>query len=685
MKKVHTIVYIVFWGLYVITSAVIAQEKTSAIAGEQLESLADSDPAEAGDDLWLQQMSQFETNPLNLNAAGWEELQELKIITDLQIASLLSYRQLLGKLISIYELQAVPGWDLYTIKKVLPFVAVGDPLNAYENFGKRIRSGNHILLLRISQLLEKAEGYRPDSTGNYYTGHPQKLFFRYRYQYKNLLQYGLVGDKDAGEPFLEGKQKYGFDFYSFHLYIAHIGAIQALAIGDFTISMGQGLIQWQSLAFRKGIDISAIKRQSPILRPYHSAGEYNFHRGFGITLRQGHLEMTAFLSVRNLSSNQVKDSLYPDIYFSSFLISGSHRTKSELENRNNLRQTSLGGNLSWNSHNFHLGINGIRFNFSLPLQKANEPYNLFAMSGKDWTNYSIDYGYTHRNFHFFGEAALDKYYNKAVINGLMISVDPRVDLSFLYRSISKKYQSLNGNAFTENSHPGNETGFYSGFSIRPHELFRIDAYIDIYQFPWLRYQVDGPSRGRDFFAQLTYSPAKRVQVTTRYHTESRQMNHLDDHGVSNSLTDKPSQHWRMQVNCDLNRDINIRSRFEIIWYDKRRRTGENGFLEYVDILYKPLLKPYSVTMRLQYFETDSYDSRLYAYENDVLYSYSIPVFFGKGFRYYLNLSHDINRHISMWFKWSQSIGSGMDSSGSGLDEIQGKFKTEVRLQFAVYL
>jgi hypothetical protein len=135
--------------------------------------------------------------------------------------------------------------------------------------------------------------------GTKYLGSPPKLFFRYRYQDKNLLQYGIVGDKDAGEQFFKGAQKYGFDFYSFHFFARKMGAVQALALGDFTVNMGQGLIQWQSLAFRKSVDILAIKRQSPVLRPYNSAGEFSFHRGAGVTLQKGKFEGTAFISYRN--------------------------------------------------------------------------------------------------------------------------------------------------------------------------------------------------------------------------------------------------------------------------------------------------------------------------------------------------------------------------------------------------
>lgn len=652
---------------------------------QQLENLTEANESETEDDSWLQEMQQFRKRPLNLNTAEADDLQDLKILTDLQIANFLSYRKLLGKLISIYELQSVPTWDITTIKKILPFVIVNNNDQLFESFANRLKTGDHSLLMRYSQVVQKSVGYESKTTGNYYQGSPQKLFFRYRYQYKNLLQYGITGDKDAGEQFFRGKQKYGFDFYSFHLFARNIGIIQSLAVGDFTVNMGQGLIQWQSIAFGKGIDISAIKRQSAILRPYTSAGEYNFHRGAGITIKKGNMEATAFASIRKVSANFSSDTVDAEEFFSSFLTSGYNRTQSELDDRNNLRQVTYGGNISLRTRQFHIGINSINYRFSRPIQKRQEPYNFYAINGNDWNNVSIDYSYTFSNLHFFGEAAADKNFDKAFVNGLLISVDPKVDLAFVHRTIGKGHQSINGNAFTENTFPSNENGLYGGMSIRPFTGIRIDAYTDFYKFPWLKYLVDAPSSGKDFFIELTYIPNKQIEIYTRFKNETKQINQPDNITVTNQLVSIPKQNWRTQVSYQLNRSLQIRNRVELLWYDKRKEDNETGFLGFTDFVYNPPLRPYSGSLRLQYFETGGYNSRLYAYENDLLYSYSIPVFFDKGFRYYLNLNYDLNKHISFWAKWSQTIYKDKNSIGSSLDEISGNTKSEAKFQINIFL
>jgi hypothetical protein len=678
LKKFLLILIIVF--IIQHTPLNCAAQEIPPTTEQQLENLTDLDQNETEDDSYLLQLEHFKKHPLDLNEADATDLKELVFLTDMQIDNLVSYRSLLGKLISIYELQSIPSWDIATIKKILPYVTVGNALSLTEDFGKRLKEGDHSFLLRLSEVMERSKGFDPSVTGTKYSGGRERIFSRYRYQYKNLLQYGLVGDKDAGEQFFKGSQKYGFDFYSFHFFARKIGRIQALALGDFTVNMGQGLIQWQSLGFRKSADVMGVKRQSAILRPYNSSGEFYFHRGAGITVRLGKTEATAFVSIRKLSANFVADTVNHEDFISSFLNSGYHRTASENDDRNNLRQLAVGGNITYRQRNWHIGLNTVYYNFSFPVQKRDEPYNLFAISGKNWSNYSVDYSYTFRNLHFFGEAATDKNFHKAFINGLLVSVDPRVDLSIVQRTISQEYQAVYGNAFTENTYPTNEKGLYAGISTRPAAGWRIDLYADMYKFPWLKSLADAPGYGKDFLAQITYTPNKQLEIYSRYRNEAKQSNQPDNTTVTNYLVLIPKQSWRVQWRYKIDVSLALRQRVELVWYDKKGKNEENGFLSFFDIIYKPLLKPFSGNIRLQYFETDDYNSRIYAYENDVLFSYSIPAFFDKGYRYYININYDLKKNLSVWLRWAQTIYRDKTIIGSGLDEIPGNHKSEIKLQ-----
>ena len=674
MKTLLTILFTINLSLFTFCQELPAGNE------QQLENQTATNEQETEDDTYLQELEQLKKNPLNLNRATAEELKQLHIITDLQIASLISYRSLLGNLVSIYELQAIPYWDIMTIKKILPFVTTVIQVLIKEEAEKRFTGGEHSFLLRIIQVPEKSAGYDKTQTGTLYKGSPQRIFFRYRYMYKNLLQFGVVGDKDAGEQFFKGSQKNGFDFYSAHFFARKIGMIKALAIGDFSVNMGQGLVQWQGLAFKKSAEVLGVKRQSAVLNPYSSAGEFYFHRGVGITLLKGRTELTVFTSLRKLNANRVYDTANNENVISSFLASGYNRTDNELADRNKLRQTSFGGTIIYRTRQWSIGANAVSYHFSLPVKKRDEPYNLYAINGSSWYNISFDYSYTYKNLHVFGEAAADKNFNKGFINGVLISVDTKIDIAMVQRTINKAYQSVNGNSFTENTMPGNETGFYAGVTIRPGSGWKVDAYTDIYRFPWLKYQVDAPGHGREMLMQVTYTANKQVELYIRYRNETKETNQPDNFSVTNYLLPVAKQNLRLQTSYKINKALTIRNRAEMLWYNKRNPGSENGFSTFLDFIYKPMLSTWSGVLRLQYFETDGYNSRIYAYENDIQYSYSIPSFSGLGYRYCITCNKDIGEKISIWLRWAQTIYLNQKSVGSGMDKIDRSHKSELKIQ-----
>ncbi len=686
MRKITTLLCLLF--LYVHCIAQVPekqQEVPTTTIEQQFENITEnSEDVETEDDAYVQQMAQFQKNPININYASEADLKELRLITPIQIQNLISYRNYLGILINLYELQAVPGWDIATIQKIRPYITVNKNADIFSAFGERLKDGEHTILLRATQVIEKSDGYKidPNAGKTYYPGAQQRLFVRYRYNYKNLLQYGVVGEKDAGEQFFKGSQKQGFDFYSAHLFAKKIGIIKSLALGDYTVNMGQGLTQWMSLAFKKGPDVLATKREADVLRPYNSAGEIFFHRGMGITLAKKNWEATLFGSYKKIDANFAAGDTTQtqDDFVTSFQTSGFHRTASEVADKAVQRQLAFGGNLSYKFKKLHVGVNGIQYSLKFPLVKSAEPYNLYSLSGKSFGNYSTDYSYTYNNFHFFGEAAITNKKYPAFVNGLLISVANNIDMSFVYRNISKGYQSLYTNAFTESSTPSNEKGFFSGITIRPTNAWRVDAYADFFRFPWLRFRVNAPAAGSDYFLQINYKPNKIFEIYTRFRSESKSINYNPNELTISPVVPQPRQNWRTQFSYKINPELSFRSRVEAVWFNKKGESAETGFLLYADVTYKPSMKPYSANMRLQYFETEGYNSRLYAYENDVLYSFSIPVFYDKGYRYYINVNYDVNKKLTLWARVAQYLYPERTTIGSGLDEIQGNHRTEVKLQ-----
>ncbi len=256
----------------------------------------------------------------------------------------------MGPLVDLHELQAVPYWDVETILKILPFITVQSQQSL--SLKEMLTHGDALLLARYSRVLQQQHGYDED-TANRYAGDPSRILLRYKYQYKTSLQYGVTVEKDAGERVFKTFQN-PFDFTSFHFYKKGSGLVKAVAQGDYTINLGQGLVQWQSLAFKKSSEVAGLVRQSAVVRPYSGAGEFYFNRGGAITLQKGWWQATAFASARRLTASLKEDSSGQG-YFTSFNTSGLHRTRNELQNRKNVARWSYGGNISYQSAKLKLG------------------------------------------------------------------------------------------------------------------------------------------------------------------------------------------------------------------------------------------------------------------------------------------------------------------------------------------
>lgn len=583
----------------------------------------DSDLEDDSDFLRMHDLLKFK---MNLNFADEDMLRELPYLTEILIIHFLEYRKNLGLLTSIYELQAVPGWTPELILKLLPYITISEELNI-ESLNKNLKNGDHSILIRTSFPLNK-KSEQDSSAANSFLGSENKVLLRYRYKAGKNFQYGFLGEKDAGESIEFRNKKPGMDFLSWHVFLRNNGRFKQIAIGDYTLNFGQGLIQWQSLSFAKSAEITSVKKQSEKIRPYTSAGEFNFHRGAAVNLQFNRINLLLFYSSRNLSANISDDSVTTIHSF------GMHRTEKELAGRGALNMKLAGFSTGYRTTKFGFNINGLRYQFSYPLTKQEAMYNLFAIRNSRWTNLSIDYFYTYKNIHLFGEVASDQLLNNAWLHGALLSLHQNVDVSLLYRNISPEYQSMFNTAFTENSRVNNEEGFFMGMSLRPYHNIRIDAFFDVFVFPWLKYRVDLPSRGSEQMIKLSYRPSRGTEIYFRYLNREKMINSGSEFPIA-PLEIQKTTSFRSNLNLQLSKTFGIRNRLEIIRY--KATEEENGFLMYIEMVFSPLSSPLKWNFRIQYHQTDGYNSRIYAFETDLPGSSRVIANSGSGFKFYFNM------------------------------------------------
>lgn len=657
---------------------------------EDIQDILESISEESGEsfnyDAFLEQLYDYTRKPLNLNRASYDDLLNFRLLTPEQADAIIRHREKFGDFISIYELQSVVNMDLATINRILPFVTVKGDIDDYQvqSVKQLLFEGDFELYFRYSQILEKQAGYEPlDSgeTGQRYLGNPSKIYSRFRYSFPNKLSYGFTVEKDAGEELFKGSQPRGFDFYSGHVFVKNVSIFKNIALGDYEVKIGQGLVLYSGFGFGKSPMATNIKKTSETLRPYTSVDENNFLRGAAATIEAGDFEITGFFSRDRKDANILETDTLEDELIAqatSLQESGQHRTESEVADKDAITQTVAGGYIKYEKRASHIGISAVHTRLSAPLQKSYQPYNQFEFSGKLLTNFGADYAWLVKNFYFFGEFAMTQDFNIATLHSVIASLDPKVDLALSYRYYQRDYFSFFANPFGESRKPYNEQGIYGGITVKPGKGFQLDTYIDYYKFPWLRSGVDAPSSGVDFLAQLTWAISKKIQLYGRYKNEVKGENLPDNSGTLNEITGIGKQNIRFNVSYKISESVSFENRFEYVIYNDGIK--ENGYLIYQDIAYKALSFPLSVSARFALFDTKSYDSRAYAYEDDVLYYYSIPAYYYKGTRFYVVLRCNVFRNMDVWLKFAQTYLSNQKTIGSGLDEIDGNVKSEIRME-----
>ncbi len=622
-------------------------------------------------------------NPIDLNTATEDDLRQLQLLTDFQIQSLLDYRKTSGSLFSIYEIPLIHGFNEEIFAQLQPFITVR-PLTEWksEHFPDRFIKGRHQFIGRTGRVLETQKGYTlitPEdllkSPNSRYLGSPWSAYFRYRYTYKNKMQWGLTAANQPGESFFTGINKSGFDFYAAHVQMKDAGMLKNLILGDYHVQFGQGLVAWSGMALGKTGDVLAVKKQERGFAGYSSTDENRFYRGVATTLSFKHLSASAFASCKKVDA--AKDSTG----FHSLQLSGQHNTQSSAAGKNTVSETIFGGNISYRWNHVKVGVTGLVSDFGDEFNRAIKPYNQFELSTHHNANVGIDFYTLWKKVSTFGELAVGGNGGKAGLLGLLFDLDRSFCIATIYRNYARDYQAYYAAGFGEGSKTNNEEGWYLGLQWMPHSKWMVATYADIFTFPWLRYQADAPSYGWEYWVQVNYNVSKEVAMYLRISQDDKLKNAGRDMVSMKQLQPVNNIHLRYQIRYTLLSGLSMTDLLEGSFF--RGANYETGVVLYHDIKYKPALLPVDFSLRFAVFDTDSWNARIYAYENDVLYAMSIPAYSGKGARWYVNLHTTLKKRVDIWLRYAQSRYVNQTTNGSGLNTIDGNTHTDIKLQMSV--
>lgn len=648
---------------------------------QEKEDILESNPTQLIDETILQdelevKCSQLEEGQVDINDPH-TDLHEFDYLSSKQKEYFFKYRKLMGDFISKEELQSIPYWDEALVNKIYPWVRIGLRNRAMNELSERFKKGVSTLFFQSNRILQESVGFGFDSTcfSKPFLGSPYGYSLKYNFRYRRLLQIGFLVDKDPGEQLVSNKSN-RLEFFSGHICLTRFRKIKNFVIGDYTVNIGQGLFQWQSIANNKGLNVLAIKRESEIIKPYNSFKEFGFFRGAAVTMQFGNWDATIFLSNKKLDAYVVQDSFYSNaIQVSSIIATGLHRTRVELFHKNKQELTVLGSSIQKVSQKYKLGLSTVSYYFNWPIQEKKSTKDIYDFKGKQLVILGGNYEYTFKNFHFFGEMAIASNTGKAFISGLITSVSKNMDIALLHRDISKSFQCFYSRPFAENWEGRNENGSYLGVTFSTINNWKFNLYVDKFKSYWLFGGSNAVPNGQECLlsAYRSYGKASSLEIVLK----NKNLENAID-GVYDNV-----KSLRLTVKMQLSGNGELVQMFQLGDFWRKNERREDGLLISTVIRKKIINNNTQGIFQMVFFNTDSYQSRFFLTEWDGMNSVTSSLYYDSGVKIRCVMNERINKNLDLGLKISNIHYFKRKSIGYDLDKINGNQKTNFSIKILI--
>ncbi len=593
-------------------------------------------------DKLLEELEELGTSKPNLNKLDYEVAIRVLKLSDYQYYQLQLYLENYGALASIYELDGMDGFGQKERERLGQLAVVAPAPKSSSFFKDFFKKGKSKLLVRYKQILEHQAGY-DTSRATHYDGSPIHAMFRYTFETQNKFSLKISGEKDPGEQFFRGKQRYGFDFYSGSASIKDFGILKRAVIGDYRLNFGQGLVLGSSLLSGKGGGVESVRRFGTGIRAIAPTSEGDFLRGTAVTLGHANAQGTLFAG-RSFGSTD----------------------------------NALGADFSFRRKLFRVGS---RFAAYSRTDTSGTTFAERFTSSWQPTGFNVAADYQAILFKhlIFGELAFNQNGALGLLQAAIFNITPILKIAVIFRHYDKHYTNPLGHAFGSNSQNAGETGFYLTGSYILSRRITLDFFADYYRLTTLTYRTDAPIQGLDLGLSGQLNLNRNSNLQLKYTFRDKPENNSES-----TYYKEIKEHRRHKLRLIWSNTPlpNLKLKTELDWIRNQypmSREHYTGLLLYQDIgitFNKPNI---ALHARVAYFDTDRYDERLYAYENDVYYAFSIGSYYYKGVRGYFVARYKY-KWLSIWLRLSQTYYIDRQTISSGLTQIDRPHKTEVKVQ-----
>ncbi len=598
-------------------------------------------------------LEEFLERPLEINNLNFKHIQKFPLLNSRHFFVIKKYRKLNGTVFTSKELTILPFFTPELIKIILPFITFksGQPTSEIQG----------TMMHKTSYNIEPYKGFTRSDSMSYLGGRTQETM-RFKLS-NNKHNFTFVWDKDKGEKINNSFLKIGYQG-NFNHYVKQVNA------GAYSLCVGEGLVHSNSFIVGKNNPLNSFYKIQHSLKINSSSAEYNYENGFALTYQIKKINIIGFYSINTLNGNVDNDTI------TSLKQDGLFRTRSEIDYVNAGRYQLIGNSIKYDFNKTTIAFNTLKTTFSKPYKPSPNYYNRNYSIYKLWNN-SINYRFFDGNKTVKGEIAMDHNGNMATTHFLVFKLNDSYNLMTNARFFSPKYNSFRANTLSENSRVQNEKAvlFAGDYQERKTHIY-VSA--DFFSFPAPKYLVHLPSFGKEFLGYLNYQITDSLSCKFFYKKESKYKNQKSD--FMNEPKKYTLSHIYGKIAIKAKKGITIASRVDFSIH-KNEVLNSFGRTSYLDISHKKELSSFSA--RMVFFKTDNWDTRIYLYEKDVLYHFSVPALYDEGTRFYINYNRTIGKHIKIWLKYGRTIFENKSSISSGNNEIRGNLKTEIRGQIRI--
>lgn len=627
----------------------------------------------------------LEENPIPINHATRDDLSTIFFLNAMQITNLISYIQHTGSITSIYEMQMIEGFDQQLIKALTPFITL-----TKEAYTPRITRKNlaqythHQLITRISRTVEKKKGYQTDTSGvSNYAGGAESVYFRYRATYYNKLALSILAEKDPGEQYIIKTPRSAPAHHSVGFEYSPDKAVQKIILGDYHIAAGNGLTFSSAASFASAATPSSIVKHNSLIRINTSASETDFLRGGAMLFKLQSWQLLLFGSYTHPDATLQTDTLNNE-YISSLSGNGLHRTQKELSRRRLLNRTLVGGRIIHRRGRLKTAFTAYHQKYDRPIEKNDALYAKYRFHGKEGHAIGSDISWASGKLGVSAEITMDNSNNIAYIAHLHALLPAGGQLFINTRSYPVQYSNPMGKAYGTMSTNSNETGLYTALKYELSAKAELTAASDITRHRWISYQCNSPSSTHTLYLQGKYHMNRNHTLTIQYRSKSQDKNETENNPGLHATYKKTRQTMRLHLRSEIAEGLLLDSRMEYSQYTFDKISTE-GVLFLQDVTYYAPSGRWQLSVRYALFDTEDYNTRIYAYERDVLYKFSSIALQNNGLRSYLVARYKIAPRTDIWLKLSRTKFYNQISTGSGNETINTPYKHDITIQLNLRL